>query len=203
MARAEGFKLVTGSVTFSRFTGGSVSRARQARISIALEFDAAGLPFSAKLRPLSGNLIGSNLNGQSMTLKRATSLFLLLFMGSFGVLETAVSALAPRLGGEAPVVDNCPPEMTLCPMHAGEPCCCGHEGPAEASTAPGSELGQGCLDAPEAPPVTFPVSPLFRFVLPESADLDRPLDVIAARLPAGSPDQSVFYAPPTPPPQSL
>lgn len=136
-----------------------------------------------------------------MSLQRITSLLLLSFMGLFGVLETTVAALTPRLGIE-PGVEICPPEMTMCPMHTGEACCCGMTGESEPGTVPVAQFGEGCLGAPAAPPVVYPITPLFRYLVPETIALDRPLKAASAPLSDRGHALPAFNEPLTPPPQS-
>lgn len=134
-----------------------------------------------------------------MGMQRITSLFLLTFMGLFGVLETTVAALAPRMGGES-TPEACPPEMKMCPMHAGEPCCCGApEGEVPAAST--ARFAEGCLGAPESPPVAFPVTPMFRYLLPEPAGMELLGRTTALSLPTEVRMLPAYVEPLTPPPR--
>jgi hypothetical protein len=119
----------------------------------------------------------------------------------FGVMETAVSAWSSPLAGAGPV-EFCPPEMTMCPMHAGEPCCCGPDSARESAETGGLRFGAGCVGAPAPVPVVFPVSPLFRFLAPEDVLLEAPHLMPAAWSSPIGVELPSLGEPPTPPPQS-
>lgn len=142
-----------------------------------------------------------------MGLRNLTSLVLLCFMALYGAVETAVCATAPILMASAAVGTDCPPGMTMCPMHAGQPCCCNPENSAPAGDdgqgAEGPRFGAGCVGAPATPPVTYPVTPMFRFLIPEEAALESPAEPAVWIPGADERASDAAISPLTPPPQSF
>lgn len=144
-----------------------------------------------------------------MSLRNLTAFLLLGFMALYGAVETAVCATAPVLmSGAAGEAGACPPEMKMCPMHAGQACCCmaAEAGTAEAAGEADegvAAFGAGCVGIPASPPVTHPVTPLFRFLMPETAAMETPDEPVMWISFLHEPVSDAGAAPLTPPPQRL